>query len=176
MEPDSQPGGCSVVSRRGCAIPIYEYECSDCGLRFEKMRKMSESDASTPCPECGVDGARKLVSAVNHTFAHKVVGGPRPQNTGVHSIDYSADQVIGRDAEQRWRLIGDRSKHKDGVVHDARKAGQLVTRDHLTRTTEGGYRTITESERTSANQGRELFRQAQTAVEASVQRSKKAEG
>lgn len=156
-------------------MPIYEYECSDCGLRFEKMRKMSESDSATSCPECHVEGARKLVSAVNHTFAHTPVGGPRPQNTGVHSIDYSADRVIGRDAEQRWKLIGDRSKHKDGVVHDARKAGHLVTRDHLTRTTDGGYRTITESERTTANQGREMFRQAQQAVESSVQSAKKGE-
>jgi putative FmdB family regulatory protein len=157
-------------------LPIYEYECNDCGLRFEKMRKMAESADPTPCPGCGVPDAKKLVSPTNFAFAHKVEGGPRPQNTGIHSIDYNVDRVIGRDAEQRWKTIGERAKHKDGVVQDARKSGQLVTRDHLTRTVDGTYRTLTESERTAANQGRELFRQAQKSVETSVQTAKKGEG
>lgn len=135
-------------------MPIYEYECQDCGLRFEKMKSMSRSDEPEACPDCKVPDAKKLVSAANHTFAHTVVGGPRPQNTGVHSIDYSIDQTIGRDAEQRWKTIDERDKRKDAVIRDARKAGLGVTRDQLVRTENNDYRVITEAERQAANDGR----------------------
>ena len=135
-------------------MPIYEYECQDCGLTFEKMKAMSRSDEPEACPECKTPDAKKLVSVVNHTFAHTVVGGPRPQNTGVHSIDYNADVTIGRDAEQRWKTIGARDKRKDEIIRDSRKAGLGVTRDQLVRTADNDYRVITEPERQAANEGR----------------------
>jgi putative FmdB family regulatory protein len=34
------------------AMPIYEYECEQCGVRFEKLQRMVDS-ALTDCPECG---------------------------------------------------------------------------------------------------------------------------
>ena len=37
-------------------MPRYDYQCSDCGLVFERVRKMSErkSPETEPCPECGL--------------------------------------------------------------------------------------------------------------------------
>jgi putative FmdB family regulatory protein len=32
-------------------MPIYEYECEQCGVRFERLQRMSDS-ALTDCPEC----------------------------------------------------------------------------------------------------------------------------
>ena len=32
-------------------MPIYQYECDTCGVRFERMQRMSE-DPLTECPEC----------------------------------------------------------------------------------------------------------------------------
>lgn len=32
-------------------MPIYEYECEQCGVRFEKMQRMADA-ALTDCPEC----------------------------------------------------------------------------------------------------------------------------
>lgn len=32
-------------------MPIYEYECEQCGVRFEKMQRMSDA-VLTHCPEC----------------------------------------------------------------------------------------------------------------------------
>jgi len=32
-------------------MPIYEYECQDCGVRFERTQHMSD-DPVTVCPEC----------------------------------------------------------------------------------------------------------------------------
>ncbi len=33
-------------------MPVYEYECDNCSLRFEKMQRFSE-DPLRICPDCG---------------------------------------------------------------------------------------------------------------------------
>jgi putative FmdB family regulatory protein len=33
-------------------MPVYEYECEQCGMRFERLQRMSDA-ALTDCPECG---------------------------------------------------------------------------------------------------------------------------
>jgi putative FmdB family regulatory protein len=33
-------------------MPLYAYECADCGVRFERRQKYSD-DPITICPECG---------------------------------------------------------------------------------------------------------------------------
>lgn len=42
-------------------MPLYEYECTKCGHRFEKIRKFSDPPVET-CPECG-GPVRKLMSS-----------------------------------------------------------------------------------------------------------------
>jgi putative FmdB family regulatory protein len=32
-------------------MPVYEYECEQCGVRFERLQRMSEASL-TECPEC----------------------------------------------------------------------------------------------------------------------------
>ena len=131
-------------------MPIYEYLCNDCGLYFERLRKITESDAPQSCTGCGAE-AQKLVSAVNHQFAHNPVG-PRPQNTGVHQIDYNYDRVIGRDAEQKWKLIQDRVKHKRDVL----RQNPGATGDDLSRTHDGSYRVMQKEERAASEAGRKI--------------------
>ncbi len=41
-------------------MPIYEYECSNCGTIIEKMHKMSETPV-VKCPNCSTE-MRKLIS------------------------------------------------------------------------------------------------------------------
>lgn len=33
-------------------MPIYEFECDDCGKRFDRLQKLSDPDPDT-CPHCG---------------------------------------------------------------------------------------------------------------------------
>jgi putative FmdB family regulatory protein len=33
-------------------MPLYAYECADCGVRFERRQRYSD-DPITTCPECG---------------------------------------------------------------------------------------------------------------------------
>lgn len=43
-------------------MPIYEYQCRDCGHRFEALQKLSDAPL-TDCPACGRASVNKLVSA-----------------------------------------------------------------------------------------------------------------
>lgn len=44
-------------------MPIYEYECADCGHQFEAIQKMSDTPL-VECPACHALSLKKLVSAV----------------------------------------------------------------------------------------------------------------
>ena len=41
-------------------MPIFEFECSDCGKIFEKITKVQEKPC---CPQCKSSNLRKLISA-----------------------------------------------------------------------------------------------------------------
>ena len=45
-------------------MPIYEYECRECGHVFDALQKMSDAPLSD-CPDCGKPELRKLLSAPN---------------------------------------------------------------------------------------------------------------
>lgn len=45
------------------AMPIYEFECARCQVRFEEL---IDSDAQAPaCPSCGTINARRILSPVS---------------------------------------------------------------------------------------------------------------
>ena len=41
-------------------MPIYEYTCTTCQNRFERLRPMSQMDDEAPCPDCGSESQRQL--------------------------------------------------------------------------------------------------------------------
>ncbi|NIP72878.1 MAG: zinc ribbon domain-containing protein [Gammaproteobacteria bacterium] len=43
-------------------MPIYEYQCTDCGHALEKIQKLSDAPL-TDCPKCGRSSLKKLISA-----------------------------------------------------------------------------------------------------------------
>jgi putative FmdB family regulatory protein len=45
-------------------MPVYEYECSACGHRFEEWQKMSDKPIKT-CPKCKAKKVEKLISATS---------------------------------------------------------------------------------------------------------------
>ena len=45
-------------------MPIYEYVCSDCGLKFELLRPLSQASDEASCPQCR-NNAKRILS----TFA-----------------------------------------------------------------------------------------------------------
>jgi putative FmdB family regulatory protein len=43
-------------------MPIYEYQCSDCGDKFEKMVLFSKADQKPECPACKSRNTKKKIS------------------------------------------------------------------------------------------------------------------
>jgi putative FmdB family regulatory protein len=43
-------------------MPIYEYQCTECGHTLERMQKLSDAPL-TECPACGKPALTKLISA-----------------------------------------------------------------------------------------------------------------
>ena len=46
-------------------MPLYEYFCDNCQVRFEVLRSMSQADMAAVCPRCSGNSAHKMIS----TFA-----------------------------------------------------------------------------------------------------------
>ncbi|MFC1925531.1 zinc ribbon domain-containing protein [Chloroflexota bacterium] len=43
-------------------MPIYEYECLECGQRFEMHRSLDDNDIKIRCPKCGAGKMRCVFS------------------------------------------------------------------------------------------------------------------
>ena len=90
-------------------MPLYEYECDDCGHRFERIRKFSDPPLTT-CPEC--DGPiRKLLSPPAIQF----------KGTGWYVTDYARKSGDGKPAEGSPEAAGD-ARSANGS--DAKPSGE----------------------------------------------------
>ncbi|GMV28450.1 MAG: hypothetical protein AMXMBFR59_05750 [Rhodanobacteraceae bacterium] len=49
-------------------MPIYEFECSECGKRFDRLQKISDPDP-TDCPACAQPAVRRRVTAPSFRLA-----------------------------------------------------------------------------------------------------------
>src|SRR5690242_18668465 len=43
-------------------MPIYEFECTECGDHFERLQKLSDPDP-TVCPKCGAQRVKRRLTA-----------------------------------------------------------------------------------------------------------------
>lgn len=43
-------------------MPIYEYECQDCGTRFEKLARLGDDSGKLTCPKCQSEAVVRLIS------------------------------------------------------------------------------------------------------------------
>jgi len=63
-------------------MPLYEYTCPKCGLKFEKLRSMSQCEQDTECPQCHSTAKRML-----STFASFSKGGGSCSSCSTSSCD-----------------------------------------------------------------------------------------
>jgi putative FmdB family regulatory protein len=92
-------------------VPIYEFECEECGNRFEELVR-SEA-AKVACPSCGSNRARRLLSTVSPP-------GRQPRGAGVRSDESRRRE---REAGHRERLVADKRKRAAGELPASRKKG-----------------------------------------------------
>jgi putative FmdB family regulatory protein len=81
-------------------MPLYEYECDDCGHRFEVIQKFSDGPIEK-CPRCG-GPVRKLQSAPAFQF----------KGSGWYITDYARKEPAGKSE-------GDAQKANGGDTKDS---------------------------------------------------------
>lgn len=87
-----------------CSLPIYEYECLECGKKFETMQKITE-EPLTSCPSCS-GKVRKLVS--NCSFQLK--------GTGWYLTDYSKKSDGKKEKKEKQEKKGEKKEKSDNVA------------------------------------------------------------
>ena len=96
-------------------MPKFTFECQtdSCNLRFERVLKIGEH-VSHECPNCH-DQAPRVMEGFS--FGFKEAADAKPGNTGVHKDDYpTADQAVGKSADQRWEQHRARDAVKNTVL------------------------------------------------------------
>ena len=49
-------------------MPIYAFECANCGHQFDRLQRLSDSDP-TACPDCGAEQVRRQLTAPSFRLA-----------------------------------------------------------------------------------------------------------
>lgn len=101
-------------------MPLYEYKCTGCGLRFEEIVPQAKKSEIIECKKCGAE-ATKLISRFS-----SVIAGGSPTET--------VDMTIGREANKRWQTYTDRQTKR-------RDPNKLQTVD-LPKSKEGYYQPV----------------------------------
>lgn len=78
-------------------MPIYEYQCQQCGHHHEALQKISDPQLRQ-CPECGRKALKRLVSAVRFRLA----------GSGWYETDFKSDKESKRNLHEK----GDREEAK----------------------------------------------------------------
>lgn len=85
-------------------MPTYEYECSICGLHFERQQSIKDEPIKE-CPECGKE-VQRLVSG-GSGFIMKSAGGSRPDAAKVCSLEETGKTCCGADRKCGESHCGD---------------------------------------------------------------------
>ena len=56
-------------------MPLYEYRCSECKIRFDALRAMSDADAPIGCPRCGSENTHRAISLFSAIGSAGVIAG-----------------------------------------------------------------------------------------------------
>ncbi|WP_257387954.1 FmdB family zinc ribbon protein [Tahibacter caeni] len=98
-------------------MPIYEFECGECGQRFDRLQKLSDPDP-TDCPSCSRPAVRRRVTAPSFRLA----------GSGWYETDFK------KDGDKKRNLAGDGSSAKPAES----SAGAAPAAAASTSTTGGG--------------------------------------
>ncbi|KAB8315371.1 zinc ribbon domain-containing protein [Tolypothrix campylonemoides VB511288] len=93
-------------------MPIYAFECAECGHRFDRLQKLSDADPTT-CPSCSAEAVRRQLTAPQFRLA----------GSGWYETDFK------KDGDRKRNLAGDGAgeakgdaKNGESKVADAKPA------------------------------------------------------
>ena len=109
-------------------MPLYEYQCQECGDRFERIRKFSDPPLDEPCPRCG-GPIKKLISSPAIQFKGKgwYVTDYAKSGTAEPSKAESATSEASADAKSDAKKEGKKEGKIDGKSEGAPSAAEGKT-------------------------------------------------
>jgi putative FmdB family regulatory protein len=51
-----------LTERRKSPVPVYEYRCTECGDKSERMEGLGEDSSGQKCPSCEIGVIKKIFS------------------------------------------------------------------------------------------------------------------
>ncbi len=95
-------------------MPMYEYECTACGHRFERIQKFSDPPVEE-CPSCGERKVQKLVSSPAIQF----------KGSGWYITDYAKKSGAGTDTKKEsGKESGKESKESSESKESGKESGK----------------------------------------------------
>ena len=94
-------------------MPIYEYECQECGFHHEALQKVSDNPLTT-CPSCHAEALKKLISAA----------GFRLSGSGWYETDFKSG-----DKKNLVQKDGEKSKDSKSGKKDSKSGKKDKTKD-----------------------------------------------
>lgn len=93
-------------------MPIYAYQCAECGHSFDRLQKMSDPDPET-CPSCGAAAVTRQVTAPSFRLA----------GSGWYETDFK------KDGDKKRNLVeaGDGAAAKTAGASDAKPAAPAAS-------------------------------------------------
>jgi putative FmdB family regulatory protein len=66
-------------------MPVYEYYCEPCDVKFDKMRPMSQRNEPIECPDCGASTGERQVEMFGFKYeGHYYMGSAKERHTEYH--------------------------------------------------------------------------------------------
>jgi putative FmdB family regulatory protein len=84
-------------------MPIYEYQCSECGQKKEALQKLSDAPLKD-CPACGKPTLTKLISAAGFQL----------KGSGWYVTDFKGGKSTKPDSEKSGGKAATEAKSSDG--------------------------------------------------------------
>ncbi len=90
-------------------MPLYEYECLECGVRFERLQRKRDADVQA-CPECG-GAVRRLIQPPGIIFKGSgfYVTDNRRSNVGTQRDKPSQESDSKPDTDAKTKTPSDES-------------------------------------------------------------------
>lgn len=98
-------------------MPVYEYQCESCENRYTVLVHIRDSLEIQPCPHCGSESARKLISSVSVVRSASDKGEDRQK--ALLSVDPTKPQEVARYFKEHGSRFGDEDFRGTDAWHEA---------------------------------------------------------
>ena len=88
-------------------MPIYEYECGKCNIRFSTLVRGWNETTSTACPQCGSNENKRVISSFAYHKSTQTIHEESGEPTIQPGTEFYKDpRNIGRWTEKKFQDIG----------------------------------------------------------------------